>query len=324
MYKHPLGGRVRTLEQMDRKRAVTGFTRWGKTPVRRVCAACLRTRYRWTNETRPPNGEIRPLLPGNGYSVEWPMPENMLSWLGFSWWPYLGNLARLSKNERTAFWPNILGVFGAAALGEVVGLLAAAAFGDSDPTVWMTHIGGIVFGVVALGFVAFANVTSMINILYTSIVGLRQVIGKQLREIKWGLLVVAFCLPPIAIVFLAPGIYDGFFIFLVWTSALNSSLAGIGIADYFFLRGQRMNLRGVFASDDLSPYKYLNGFNPSALLALVSGFVGYVVIFNPQTLDNVSIFQFISASLPSCVLAGIVHLVLTRVLVKKMGWGAYQ
>ncbi|MEH6576513.1 MAG: cytosine permease [Amphritea sp.] len=243
---------------------------------------------------------------------------------GFSWWPYLGNLARLSKNERTAFWPNLIGVFAAAALGEVVGLLAAAAFGDSDPTVWMTHIGGIVFGVIALGFVAFANVTSMINILYTSIVGLRQVIGKQLREIKWGFLVVAFCLPPIAIVFLAPGIYDGFFIFLVWTSALNSSLAGIGIADYFFLRAQRINLRGVFASDDLSPYKYLNGFNPSALLALVSGFVVYVLIFNPQTLDNVSIFQFISASLPSCVLAGIVHLVLTRVWVKKMGWGAYQ
>ena len=37
---------------------------------------------------------------------------------GFSWWPYIGNLARLTKGERTAFWPNIIGIFGAAALGE--------------------------------------------------------------------------------------------------------------------------------------------------------------------------------------------------------------
>jgi NCS1 family nucleobase:cation symporter-1 len=69
---------------------------------------------------------------------------------GFSWWPYIGNLARLTKNERTAFWPNILGIFGAAALGEIVGLLAAVALGESDPTIWMTKIAGVSVGVIAL------------------------------------------------------------------------------------------------------------------------------------------------------------------------------
>ncbi|MGH8436298.1 MAG: purine-cytosine permease family protein [Pseudomonas sp.] len=242
---------------------------------------------------------------------------------GFSWWPYVGNLARLSKNERTAFWPNIIGIFGAASLGEVVGLLAAAALGNSDPTVWMTHIGGIVFGVIALGFVAFANVTSMINILYTSIVGLRQLAGKKLREMNWELLVVLFCVVPALIVFVAPGIYDGFFIFLVWTSALNSALAGIGIADYFFLRRQRMNLRHLYAPEQQSPYRYWKGFNPIALVALAAGFGIYVLVFNPQTLANTTLFTFVTASLPSCLLAGVVHYVLTRVLAERMGWGAY-
>ncbi|WP_375737901.1 purine-cytosine permease family protein [Pseudomonas boanensis] len=242
---------------------------------------------------------------------------------GFSWWPYIGNLARLSKDQRTAFWPNIIGIFAAASLGEVVGLLAASALGDSDPTVWMTHIGGLTFGVIALGFVAFANVTSMINILYTSIVGLRQLAGRKLREMSWELLVVLFCITPMAIVLFAPGIYDGFFIFLVWTSALNSALAGIGIADYFFLRRQRLNLRHLYASEGVSPFRFWKGFNPIALVALVAGFVIYVVVFNPQTLANTTFFTFATASLPSCLLAGLVHYGLTRALASQLGWGAY-
>ncbi|WP_020680897.1 purine-cytosine permease family protein [Marinobacterium rhizophilum] len=242
---------------------------------------------------------------------------------GFSWWPYIGNLARLSKNQRTAFWPNMIGVFGAAVLGEVVGLLAAARFGNSDPTVWMTQIGGFAFGIVALGFVAFANVTSMANILYTSIVGLRQVVGSRLRALKWELLVVLFCVAPVVIIFTLPGIYDGFFIFLVWTSALNSALAGIGIADYFILRGQRVSLRHIFAPAPQSAFRYWHGFNPAALLALVAGFVVYVLIFNPQTLDNAAVFALVSASLPSCALAGLVHVVFTRFFVARTGWGDY-
>ena len=94
---------------------------------------------------------------------------------GMSWWPYLGNLARLTRSERVATWPNLIGIFGAAVLGEIVGLLAAVALGNSDPTIWMAQIGGVFVGVVALVFVAFANITSMANILYTSLIGLRQV-----------------------------------------------------------------------------------------------------------------------------------------------------
>ncbi|MDC7707623.1 cytosine permease [Vogesella indigofera] len=242
---------------------------------------------------------------------------------GFSWWPYLGNLARLSKNERTSFWPNVVGIFGAASLGEIVGLLGAASMGNSDPTIWMTTVGGMVVGVIALGFIAFANVTSMINILYTSIVGLRQIAWDSLRAMKWELLVVLFCVIPAAIVIFTPGIYDGFFIFLVWTSALNSALSGIGIADYFLLRRQRVSLRSVFAAEDSSPFRFWHGFNPVALLALLAGFLVYVVIFNPQTLASSPVFVLLSASLPSCVAAGAVHYLLTRLFLIPQGHGDY-
>jgi NCS1 family nucleobase:cation symporter-1 len=163
----------------------------------------------------------------------------------------------------------------------------------------------------------------MVNILYTSIVGLRQLAGQKLREMSWELLVALFCVVPVLIVLFAPGIYDGFFIFLVWTSALNSALAGIGIADYFFLRRQHLNLRHLYAAEERSPYRFWKGFNPAAVVALVVGFAVYVVVFNPQTLANTTFFTFATASLPSCLLAGLVHYVLTRVLAARLGWGAY-
>jgi len=242
---------------------------------------------------------------------------------GFSWWPYIGNLARLTRNERTAFWPNIFGIFGAAAMGEVVGLLAAVSMGESDPTIWMTTISGVVVGLVALGFVAFANITSMANILYTSIVGLRQIGTEAIRKLPWGLLLFLFCVIPLGLVVFYPQMYDGFFIFLVWTSALNSALAGIGIADYYFLRRQRLDLRALHGPQRGGAYEFVGGFNPIGLVALAVGFGVYVWLFNPQTLDSLPAFRYLTASIPSCVAAGVVHYVLTRLFAKGEHWGNY-
>ena len=242
---------------------------------------------------------------------------------GFSWWPYIGNLARLTKNERTAFWPNIVGIFGAAALGEIVGLLAAVALGDSDPTIWMTKIAGPIIGVIALLFVAFANMTSMANILYTSIVGLRQVGTASVRAMSWGAILFLFCVIPLGLVVFYPQMYDGFFIFLVWTSALNSALAGIGIVDYFFLRRQTLDMRTLHGPQENGPYRFWGGFNPIGLLALAVGFIVYVLVFNPQTLASLPIFKYLTASVPSCLAAGAVHYVLTRLFARGRGWGLY-
>lgn len=242
---------------------------------------------------------------------------------GFSWWPYIGNLARLTRSERTAFWPNILGIFGAAALGEIVGLLAAVALGESDPTIWMTRIAGPAVGVIALLFVAFANMTSMANILYTSIVGLRQIGTDAVRRLPWATILFLFCLIPLALVVLYPQMYDGFFIFLVWTSALNSALAGIGIADYFFLRGQRLDMRKLHAPQETGAYRFVGGFNPIGLIALASGFVFYIWVFNPQTLDSNALFGLTTASIPACLVAGLMHYVLTRLFGNREGWGDY-
>ena len=63
--------------------------------------------------------------------------------------------------------------------------------------------------------------------------------------------------------------------------------------------------------------------NPIGLFALAVGFVVYIWVFNPQTLANAAAFKYLTASIPSCVAAGLVHYALTRILASARGWGAY-
>ncbi|HEY2159615.1 MAG TPA: NCS1 family nucleobase:cation symporter-1 [Isosphaeraceae bacterium] len=59
------------------------------------------------------------------------------------------------------------------------------------------------------------------------------------------------------------------FKWLVAYSSLLGAVGGILIADYFLLRKTRLDLKGLYSRS--GPYWYRNGFNPSALVALVVG-----------------------------------------------------
>ncbi|MGW0469020.1 hypothetical protein ACWDX6_27745 [Streptomyces sp. NPDC003027] len=69
---------------------------------------------------------------------------------GFSWWSIMGDLARLTRTPRSAFWPNLIGIFLASAVAGMVGTIAALVLGEVDPTVWMVPLGGAALGVLAL------------------------------------------------------------------------------------------------------------------------------------------------------------------------------
>lgn len=243
---------------------------------------------------------------------------------GFSWWPYIGNLSRITKNERVAFWPNLIGICFAACVGEAVGLTGAIVFGDADPTLWMAKTGGVVLSVVVLLFVAFANITSMANILYTAVTGLRQAFIHQLERFGWERLVAMFCVIPVVALFAVPGLYDGFITFMVWSSALYASLSGILIVDYFWLRRHRVSLLDLFDVSPSSSYYFWKGVNPSAAIALITGITASAIIFNPVTLWNGPLFKYTTASLLAVVVAGAVYAVLSPLFISRNGWGAYE
>lgn len=243
---------------------------------------------------------------------------------GFSWWPYIGNLSRITKNERTAFWPNMIGLGFAASLGEAVGLVGAIKYGNADPTQWMAEIGGVWLGAIVLVFIAFANITSMANILYTAVVGLRQMFGAWFAKVSWEWLVIGFCIVPVIVMFAIPGLYDGFMTFLVWTAAIYGALTGIMIVDYFFLRRQHVDLKNLFIEGKSSIYYFTGGYNIAALAATLIGIAIFTVTFNPLTFEHTGYFRYTTASLLAALVAGLCYWVLSVLIIIPRGLGGYR
>ena len=267
---------------------------------------------------------IQPLEPFGDKLLDFMIVVEFNLAAGFSWWPVMGSLARVTRTKRAAFWPNMIGLFAAAVIGEAVGLMAALALGDSDPTVWMIPLGGSALGVLALVWIAFANVTSIVSIIYSTCLALKQVGGDTLSRVSWARLTGAFFVVPLLLTLRPSLIYDNFFQFLYWSGVAFAPLSAIYIADYFILRGQRIDLRAIYDSRDRSPYAFWGGFNIVALISLGLGSLTYILLLNPATLvQYVPGFQYLSASIPAFVVAGVAYLVLTALWVKPSGRGGY-
>ncbi|MFD0662122.1 purine-cytosine permease family protein [Thermocatellispora tengchongensis] len=239
--------------------------------------------------------------------------------VGLSWWPVMGSLARLTDRPRSALWPGYIGLFGATIVAQVVGMAAALTLGDSDPTVWMVPLGGEWLGVVALLFIAFANLTSLTSIVYSTCLALRQAGGNLLAKVRWEWLTAGFFVLPALVSFWPGLLYDQFLVFVTWSGAFLAAICGTVIADYFVLRRQRLDLRGLYAHGAASPYHFTGGFNLAGLLSTGLGAVAYVALYNPQTLATQPAFEVLTASVPAVVVAALAHLLLTAVLNRRRG-----
>ncbi|MFT4775254.1 MAG: NCS1 family nucleobase:cation symporter-1 [Pontimonas sp.] len=245
--------------------------------------------------------------------------------VAFSWWPIMGSLGRLTKSPRASLWPAFIGLAVVTIIAQLVGMASALTLGDWDPTVWMVSAGGSVLGVLALVFIAFANITSLASIVYSNTLALRQASGKFFATTRWEVLAGIF-LVPAAIVSFFPGLlYDQFLLFVTLTGAFLSAVCGTVIADYFILRKQRISLKAIYAPGKESAYHFHAGFNLAAVLSSAGGSIVYLWLYNPTTLETQEIFSLVTASIPAVVVALVLHLVLTPLFnSKKSGRGGYE
>jgi NCS1 family nucleobase:cation symporter-1 len=265
----------------------------------------------------------KPLSPFDDPRVNFMIAVEFNVATGLSWWPVMGGLARLTQTPRAAYWPNMIGIFGATVVAQIVGMFAALTLGDADPTVWMIPLGGTVLGIVALIFIAFANVTSIVAIIYATCLALRQAGGQTLSRVSWPLLSAGFFVLPALLVFVPGTLYDNFLKFVVWGAAVIAPLTGIMVADYFLLRRRHIDIRALYDDDPSSTYGFWHHFNPAGIAALIAGFLVYLLILNPQTLESRGAFELFTASIPSLVVGAGVHVVLTKLIVQPLGWGGY-
>lgn len=242
---------------------------------------------------------------------------------GFSWWTIMGNLARLTTGPRAAFWPNLLGLFLASVVAGMVGTVAALMLGEVDPTVWMVPLGGVALGVLALLFIAFANVTSMVSQTYSGGIALIRAGGSVLRRIPWLVFCALLYAPSAVVVFWPAALYDNFFKFISWVGLVMAPLTAVYLTDFFLLRRRRLWLRELYEPEGTSRYSFWWGVNPSAFLAVGAGALTYYLLLNPATFESASMFRYTTASLPAFVVTAIVHAALTLAWIRPAGKGGY-
>jgi nucleobase:cation symporter-1, NCS1 family len=240
-----------------------------------------------------------------------------------SWWPYIGAMVRESPNAHTATLPAMLGMGLPVPLLSLVGLAAILALEVSDPSAWMVKLGGSTYGVIALLFVILANLSTTIAGVYATGIGLRQVPG--LAKLPWNVVILLGLVPVFVVGMFIPDLFfNNFGTFLAFIGVFFAPLCAIQIVDYFFLRGQRINIRGVYQRGERTPYAYWGGFNPAAILGMAAGFATYLYLLNPVTYASHWPYEHLTASLPTAFVGGSVYLVVTLLFVKPAGKGDYR
>lgn len=239
-----------------------------------------------------------------------------------SWWPYIGAMVRQAPNAHTATLPSMLGMGLPVPILSVVGLAAVLALQVSDPSAWLVQLGGSFYGVIALLFVIAANLGTALAGVYATGIGLRQV--PALRNAGWRVLVLLGLVPVAAVSVFVPDLFfSNFGTFLAFIGVFFSPLCAIQIVDYLLIRKQRISIRGVYASGEGTPYHFWAGFNPAAIVAMAAGFFTYLYLLNPVSYASRSPYEYLTASLPTAVVAGIVYYVLTLAVVKPAKKGDY-
>ncbi len=240
-----------------------------------------------------------------------------------SWWPYIGAMVRVSPSTSMATLPSMLGMGFPVPIVSAIGLATFLLFGDSDPSKWLISIGGPWFGGIALLFVVAANFGTTVTGVYASAVGLKHL--PFFSGLSWSR-TVAFTLAPVGIVgIVVPDLFfTNFPKFVAFIGVMFAPLCGIQIVDYYLLRGQRLDIRAIYDGQPGSPYYFMGGFNPAAIAAMGVGFITYVYLLNPVSYISNAPYQFLTASLPTCMVGGLVYWLATKYICIPKGWGGYS
>ncbi|MEG6507401.1 cytosine permease [Methyloligella sp. 2.7D] len=240
-----------------------------------------------------------------------------------SWWPYIGALVRVSPDAHTATVPSMVGMGLPVPLLSVIGLAAILALETSDPSMWMVQLGGSFYGAIALAFVIAANLGTAIAGVYATAVGLKSV--PAISRLPWWVTLLLGIVPVVIVgTFLPDLFFNNFGSFLAFIGVFFSPLCAIQIVDFLILRKRKLDVRGLYDGSEDAPYYYWFGLNPAAIAGMVAGFVTYIYLLNPLTYVSRSPYEYLTASLPTAVIGGLVYYLVTIALVKPAGKGGYN
>ncbi|MDH4106844.1 MAG: cytosine permease [Gammaproteobacteria bacterium] len=224
---------------------------------------------------------------------------------GISWWGGVGFLARNTRSRRNAIYPEVIHFGLVQGIVCSIALVSGLMIGSDDPTRWMVPLGGLFMGVLALGFVALANITSTAVSLFASGLALRHVPGLHKR--RWKQIIVLTCVPLVLFVIWPQELFDLGDTFLAYNGTMQAPVAGILLVDYFLLRKQHIHLRSIFEGSPRGQYYYSKGFNFLALAAVIAGQIAYFSVYDPFTDEAHDLFRYLPASVAAFCLPALVY-----------------
>lgn len=231
---------------------------------------------------------------------------------GLSWWTAAGAYARLSSGQRRVWWLIFVSWSVMQVCIVLVAILAGIATGQSDPILWMVPLLGLGGGLIALAFVLLANWTSIAGIIYIAGVALQQF--PLFRRMPWWLLTALVASPGIYLVFWPDYFKAHYITFLSYNAILIAPIAAVQAVDYYLLRKQRLDPRALFSFKAGDKYWYWGGFNWVAIGVCAGCFFFYIWLLNPITTEHNKAFEYITATLPTALLAGVVYYVVMRLV----------
>ncbi len=224
---------------------------------------------------------------------------------GISWWGGVGFLARNTRSRRNAIYPEVIHFGLVNGVVCSIALVSGLVIGSDDPTKWMIPLGGLIMGVLALAFVALANITSTAVSLFASGLALRHL--PFLNNRAWKLIVTLTCVPLMFFVIWPRELFNLGDTFLAYNGTMQAPVAGILLVDYFFLKKQYIHVRSIFESAPSGLYYYTRGFNFLALGGIVIGQLAYFAIYNPFTDEAYSVFRFLPASVAAFAIPALIY-----------------
>ena len=254
----------------------------------------------------------RPLNPGPDPLTNYAIVVELGIANGFSWWGGIGFLARNTRTRRNAVYPEIIQLGLSSGVVSSIALFSALVVQSDDPTQWMVPLGGVYMGVMALIFVALANVTSTAVSLFASGLALRHI--PFLRGRSWPQIIVVTIIPCAFFVIWPQELYDYGNAFLAYNGTMYAPISGVLFVDYFFVRRARLTLRAIFENAPGSEYYYWKGFNVLGLGAVVLGQCAYVYLYNPFNGETDWLFDYIPASVGAFFVPAIAYWIGARVL----------
>jgi NCS1 family nucleobase:cation symporter-1 len=262
--------------------------------------AMLFYKYGWETISAAP-----PLAPYDEPAINYLVAIELGIASGFSWFGGIGFLARNTRKKRDSVYPEIIQLGFSGGVVCSIGLVSALVVKSDDPTEWMVPLGGLFIGVVALVFVALANVTSTAVSLFASGLALRHIPSLRLRP--WWQLMVLGLLPCAPFVFWPHELYDMGDVFLAYNGTIYAPISGILFVDYFFIRGQKISLWSIFEDDPSGRYHYRGGYNWLGLASLLIGQACYLFLYNPVSGETHALFRVMPASMAAFLAAGLVY-----------------